>query len=583
MTLTTGLPRWDLNPIFPGLESEPFKQAWASLEAQLAELQQFFAKHEIAKREPRESDKAIFHALKDRLNRFSDTLGPLRAYLLMLVDVDTSNAVAQAKLSELEVFYLEYRKLQPRLTAWLAILDAQVVEAGEYKIVIEEARVKAQHQMSEAEEVLAAELSLSGSRAWVKLYSNLTSQITAVVNGEELPIAAVRNLATDPDQAVRKAAYEAELKAWKANEVAIAAALNGYKGQVATLNRKRGWEGDLAPALHLNRITHKTLEAMQAATVGSFPYWRRYFRAKAKSLGKARLDWWDLFAPVRHSHTRWSWEEGRQFIVRHLEGFSKADAGLAQRAYAERWIDAPPMKGKVSGAYCTPILNGVSRILVNYQESFEWVSTMAHELGHAYHNYCLRDVPALLRHEPMTLAETASIMNETIVGEAALKVLPPADQLVVLEGGLQSAAQIIVDIHSRFVFESGIFAKRKERELSPDEFSELMLLAQQQTYGDGLVSYHPYMWAAKGHYYGSNFYNFPYAFGLLFGLALYSQYLREGPGFVQRYDRLLASVGMFSAEELAAQYGFDLQSQAFWQGGIDVLLARIDQFEKLTG
>ncbi|MER3462360.1 MAG: oligoendopeptidase F [Armatimonadota bacterium] len=582
MSTVAELPRWDLDPLFPGLESEKLKQAWASLQTHLSELKTFFDAHQITRRPTRPEDKQNFHALLERLNAFGEELSPLYAYVSMMVDSNSSDTAAQAKLSELELLYVEFQKLRPRLTAWLGGLDAEAVGAGEYQILLDEAKVQAEHQMSEAEEILASELALSGSRGWVKLHTNLTSQITALVGGEELPVTAVRNLATNPDEATRRAAFEAELLAWKANEIAVAAALNGYKGEVSTLNRKRGWEDDLAPSLFENRISRGTLEAMQAAMVASFPDWRRYFAAKAKALGKGRLEWWDLFAPVGESGSKWGWEEGREFIVKHLSSFSQADADLARRAYAERWIDAPPRKGKVGGAYCASVGGGASRILTNWEDSFDAVSTMAHELGHAYHNYCLREVPYLLRQEPMTLAETASIMNETVVGEAALKVLPAAEQLAVLEAVLQGAAQVIVDIHSRFLFERAVFAKRKERELSPEEFCELMTQAQGQTYGDGLASYHPYMWAVKGHYYGSNFYNYPYAFGQLFGLALYRKYQEEGPEFVAHYDDLLASVGKYPAKELATRFGFDLESQAFWQGGISVLVERIDRFEKLV-
>ncbi|MCX7782825.1 MAG: M3 family metallopeptidase, partial [Meiothermus sp.] len=278
---------------------------------------------------------------------------------------------------------------------------------------------------------------------------------------------------------------------------------------------------------------------------------------------------------------KWGWEEGQQFSTRHLASFSQEAADLAQRAYTERWLDAPPRKGKVGGAYCNPVGQGRSRILLNHEDSFESLSTLAHELGHAYHNHCLREVPYLLRQEPMTLAETASIMNETVVGEAALRVLPPAEQLGVLEGGLQNAAQVMVDIHSRFLFEQSVFAKRRERELSAEEFCQAMLEAQRETYGEALATYHPYMWAVKGHYYGSNFYNFPYAFGLLFGLALYRRYLEEGAGFVAQYDQLLASVGKYPAEQLAARFGFDLESNGFWQEGMAVLVKQIEHFEQM--
>jgi pepF/M3 family oligoendopeptidase len=573
-----------LDSLFPGLDSVQFSNTWKLLAQQLSDLQGFVQTHQIGQ-ETAPSDKNTFDVLIDKINTFGETRWPLYAYVLMRVDSDSSDAAAQARLSELELLLLDYQKLQPRLTRWLARLDPEVVEAGPYRILIDEAKVQAQHLMSEPEEVLAAELSLSGGRAWVKLHGNLSSQISAVVDGEELPITAVRNLAMNPDESVRKAAYQAEVQAWRANELALAAALNGYKGEVSTLNRKRGWEDDLAPALFANRINRQTLSVMQTVMVDSLPIWRRYFAAKARALGKDRLDWWDLFAPVAApgaNPKKWSWEEGREFIVQHLAGFSRPDAELAERAYAERWLDAPPRKGKAGGAYCMPVGKGSSRILLNHEESFESISTLAHELGHAYHNYCMRDMPYLLRHEPMTLAETASIMNETIVGEAALKELPPAEQLGVLEGGLQSSAQAIVDIHSRFLFEQAVFARRRERELSAEEFSQLMHEAQTQTYGTALATYHPYMWAVKGHYYGANYYNFPYAFGLLFGLALYRHYLEEGPGFLTRYEQLLASVGVYPAEQLAAQFGFDLESEAFWQGGMGVLADRIERFEKMV-
>jgi pepF/M3 family oligoendopeptidase len=582
MSTVAELPRWDLDPLFPGLESEKFERGWTELEGQLRGLKAFFDEHQIGGRPAQPTDRAAFGVLIERLNAFGETLTPLHAYLIMRVDTDSSDAAAQAKLSELEILIVEFRKLSPRLTAWLAGLEAGTVEAGEYAILIEEAKVQAQHQMSEAEEALAAELSLSGGRGWVKLHGNLTSQITAWVGGQELPMPAVRNLASNPDESLRKTAYEAELAAWKANEIAVAAALNGYKGEVSTLNRKRGWEDDVAPTLIENRITRETLEAMQAAMVASLPEWRRYFAAKARALGKTRLEWWDLFAPVGKTGSEWGWEEGRAFILEHLSSFSPSDAELARRAYAERWIDAPPRRGKVGGAYCASVGGGASRILTNWEDSFDAVSTMAHELGHAYHNYCLRDVPYLLRSEPMTLAETASIMNETVVVEAALRALGEAEGLAVLESSLQGAAQVIVDIHSRFLFEQAVFAKRRERELSPEEFCQLVTRAQDATYGEGLASRHPYMWAVKGHYYGSNFYNYPYAFGQLFGLALYRKYQEEGVVFVAHYDDLLASVGKYPAKELAARFGFDLEAQEFWQGGIDVLVERINRFESLV-
>jgi len=577
------LPHWDLTPLFPSLDSPKFQAAWKDLEGRLQALQPLLDRHEVGPRPMKETDVAAFREITVAINATLEAFTPIRAFVSGHVDTDSTNQAAQAKLSELQKMFLGYERLRPRLTAWLARLDPERIGAGPYKLLLDEARVQAEHMMSEPEEVLAAELKLSGGSAWGKLHGNVSSLITATVQGKELPITAVRNLAYNPDPKVRKEAFDQELVAWKAHEVPLAAALNGVKGESATLNRKRRWGDDLEPALLRNRITRKTLGAMQAAVVASFPMWRRYFRAKARALGKERLDWWDLAAPTGKSEKSWTWEESGAFIAEQLGTFSPSDAEVARVAFRERWIDAAPRVGKRGGAYCTNVGQGKSRILANFEETFDSVSTLAHELGHAYHNHCLRERPPLLRMYPMTLAETASIMNETIAVQAALRTLPEKEQLPILEADLQGAAQIVVDIHSRFLFESAVFERRAKRELSADEFCSLMLDAQKATYGDALASYHPYMWAVKPHYYGTDFYNFPYTFGLLFGLALYQRYVEEGQAFVARYDDLLAAVGMYPAAELAGRFGFDLESHAFWEGGMAVLGERIARFEKLRG
>ncbi|QAA75771.1 MAG: Oligoendopeptidase F [Candidatus Bipolaricaulis sibiricus] len=576
------LPHWDLSPLFASLDDPAFTAAWTDLQARLQALEPLFNKHEVGPRPMRDSDRAAFDEITTAINGLLDAFLPVRAFVSGQVDTDSTNQAAQARLSELQRMFLLYERLRPRLTAWLARLDPERINAGPYKLMLDEARVQAEHMMSEPEEILAAELRLSGGSAWTKLHGNVSSLITATVGGKELPITAVRNLAHSPDPKVRKEAYDAELAAWKAHEVPLAAALNGVKGEASTLNRKRRWRDDLEPVLVRNRISPQVLAAMQEAVVASFPVWHRYFRAKARLLGKPQLDWWDLAAPVGTSEKTWTWDEGAAFIVEQLRTFSPSDAAVAETAFRDRWIDAEPRKGKRGGAYCMPIGGGKSRILANFEESFDSVSTIAHELGHAYHNHCLRERPPLLRMYPMTLAETASIMNETIVVQAALKTLPAKEQLPILEADLQGAAQVVVDIHSRFLFEKAVFEKRAGRELSADEFCALMLDAQRATYGDALATYHPYMWAVKPHYYGTDFYNFPYTFGLLFGLALYQKYVQEGEAFVARYDDLLASVGIYPAQELAGRFGFDLESRSFWEGGLAVLGERVAQFEQLA-
>ncbi|MCS6868015.1 M3 family oligoendopeptidase [Thermus sp.] len=554
---------WDLTPLFPSLESPEFQGAWEDLRRQIAHL-----KGLLEGETPLDEVLAALDALAEKTT-------PLSAYLYARFSANTEDEAALAKLSELEMLLLDYERLRPRLTRYLALQEPE--EAGPYRILVEEARWEALHLMPEGEEVLSAELSLSGRQAWAKLHENLTSQITATVDGEELPITQVRNLYFRPEEEVRKKAYEAELRAWERHEVPLAYALNGVKGEAGVLNRRRGYRDDLEPTLAQNRITRKALWAMQEAVRESLPLFRRYYLLKARALGKERLDWWDLFAPLGKGR-RWTLEEARGFLREKLAALAPNAAKVAEAAFAERWMDLLPRKGKVGGAYCMPRGGGKSLILANYEESFEAVSTLAHELGHAYHNFALARVPASLRHVPMTLAETASIMNETLVVEAALQEASAEEGLEILDAYLQGAAQVVVDIHSRFLFESWVFAKRKERELSPREFKALMLKAQEEAYGEALATRHPYMWAVKGHYYGADFYNYPYTFGLLFGLAVYGQ-AKEDPAFATRYEDLLAASGLYPAKELAARFGFDLESVDFWRKGLKVLGEKVEALE----
>jgi pepF/M3 family oligoendopeptidase len=326
-----------------------------------------------------------------------------------------------------------------------------------------------------------------------------------------------------------------------------------------------------------------TLDALLESMRGSFPMFRRYFRSKAKKLGKEKLPWWDLFAPVGAVELEYSWEEARDYIVEQFGTFSGELAGFAKNAFDSRWIDAEPRDGKRGGAFCMSVRAvEESRILANFDGSFDQLGTLAHELGHGFHNHCQKGLPSLRRGSPMTLAETASIFCQTIVFNAALKAAPENAQVAILENQLMDASQVIVDIYSRYVFESEIVKRREKAELSADEFCEIMLDAQRQTYADGLDEQHlhPYMWLLKPHYYleGYNFYNFPYAFGLLFGLGVYATYIREGDDFIPRYKQLLRSTGEGKAADLAGRFGIDIRSRDFWDGSVAVLEEQVNRY-----
>jgi oligoendopeptidase F len=365
----------------------------------------------------------------------------------------------------------------------------------------------------------------------------------------------------------------------------LAAALNSIKGQVNALSQRRGWDSALDAALVDARIDRETLDAMMSAARESFPNWRRYLRAKAKALGVERLAWYDLFAPVGGSGRPWAFADGADFIVKRFDAYSPALSAFASRAFRERWIDAEPRPGKEDGAFCMWLWKDESRVMANFKPSLDGVNTIAHELGHGYHNLQLASRPMLRRETPMTLAETASIFCETIVQHAALADAMPKEQIEILETALQGQCQVTVDITSRFLFEQAVFERRQERELSIAELNDLMLQSQRDTYGDGLDddALHPYMWAVKSHYYSParSYYNFPYMFGLLFGVGLYARYQSDPDTFRAGYDDLLASTGEGDTATLAARFGIDTRSPAFWWASLDVIRGSIARFEAL--
>jgi oligoendopeptidase F len=594
--MKTDLPRWDMSVVYPGLDSPEFERDLRSFVRALDELEGLFDEAQIDRTQsPLNPDLAagILERILPPYNALNDHAWTLGAYVYAFVSVDSRDEYAQARLSELERHTVRLSKLHTRLTAWAGSQEVDALlerseQARQHAYWLQRARVVAEHMMSPAEEALAAEMRLTGSNAWTRLYGNLTSQIQATVEirGERqtLTMSMLRNLATDADREVRRAAYEAELQAWEQHAMPIASALNAIKGETNLLMRKRHWDSPLHASLFQNAIDEATLHAMLEAAYESFPDFRRYLHAKARLLGIERCAWYDLFAPVGKETRTWSFDEAAQFIIEQFATYSQKLSDFARRAFEERWIDAPPQPGKHDGAYCMRLRRDESRILTNYKPVFNGMGTLTHELGHAYHNLCLAERTYLQRMTPATLAETASIFCNTIIDQAALRDADRDEQIAILEASLQGVCQVVVDITSRYLFEKEVFERRAERELSARELCEIMRNAQQQTYGDGLDenALHPYMWAAKPHYYGGLFYNYPYMFGLLFGLGLYARYLDDPDGFRARYDDLLSRTGMADAPTLAAEFGFDLRTPDFWRGAFDTVRQNIDRLESLA-
>ena len=594
---TESLPRWDLTPFYPSLESRELAGAHEAIGAGVARLTALYDSHDVRDGEPVELDDDTIKAFEEvvrETNELQDDVRQVNAYLYGFITTDAHQDRAAALYSQMQTQLAPLRTLSTRFAAWVARLGADALieksqVAADHAWPLHKAEFAATHQMTEAEEGLAAELNLTGGAAWNKLHGDVSARLTGTVNGEELAITVIRNLAMDADASVREAAYRAELVAWESASVPLAAAMNGIKGEANAVNRRRGWEDSLAPALYYNAVDRTTLDAMQSAVVNSFPDFRRYLRTKANVLGHSDrgLPWWDLFAPVGDpSASECSWDDAVVNVREAFASYSPALAALADRAFADGWVDAEAHEGKRGGAFCMSVRGDESRVLLNYSGTFDSVSTLAHELGHAYHNTNLAHRTAMQRQTPMALAETASIFCETILVQSGLAAAEGdiARQLVLLDTDLTGAAQVVVDIHSRFLFEKRVFEERADRTLSVNELCEFMTDAQLATYGDGLDpdELHPYMWAVKPHYYGMAYYNWPYTFGLLFGIGLYARYTADPERFRLGYDDLLSATGLGEAAELAARFGIDVRDEGFWTDSLDVIRGRIDDYERVA-
>jgi pepF/M3 family oligoendopeptidase len=586
-----------MTTVFPSLDSSEFGEAFEELVNKVDELSALVDEKNVRRADsPDVGDEtvAVFEDVLTRLNDLGDRSREVTSYLYAFITTEAQNDAAQAKNSELQMKLISLSKIGTRFVAWLGSLDVDTLiersqVARDHEFAVRKAKRDAETQMSEIEEDLASSLMPSGRAAWARLHGNVTSRVMADLKKpdgtvERLPMASVRGLGDDPDPAIREAAYRAQMETWPTVEVPLAAALNSIKGWENEVNARRNFPDSLQPALENNNVDRETLEAMQTACVESFPDFRRYMKAKATLLGKDKLPWWDLGAPVGSQSKRWGWDETAGFIVEQFGTYSDRLANLAARAFTQRWIDAEPREGKRDGGFCMGVHRDVSRILVNFTETFMSVSTVAHELGHAYHNINLVDRTPYQRRTPMALAETASTFCETIVTGAMFDAAADDEKLGILNGDLVRDIQIVVAIHSRFLFEKHVYESRAKRELSATELCEAMSKAQIECFGDELdpEATHPYMWCVSPHYYSTAYYNWPYTFGLLFGLGLYKRYEADPDVFRGGYDDLLASTGSADAATLCARFGIDIRTPDFWRASLDVVREKIDAFEELA-
>ncbi len=584
---------WQLDSLYTGFDDPALAADLKTLEHLQEKYDAFIETHLCHHNTPVETTRLYLDQLMGDLS----LIRKAGAFGSLSVSVNSKNQEALALSNKVGLAGSRLTKATTAFNNWLKELEAfddlfgkdPVVD--EHRFYLTSLKDKTRYMLSTGEEVLLSKLRLTGSVAWETLQRKVSSELTGtvVVDGKEetLPIMSIRNLAFTKDPTTRKAAYEAELAAYKKHEDVSAAALNGIKGEVLTVSEARGFESPLAETLYNSRMDRAILDAMIEAMEENLPTFRKYVGIKAKFLGHdGPMPFYDLFAPVSSGDADFTIEQARDFVLKHFGAFNPKLQAFAQKAFDKEWIDFEPRAGKVGGAFCSNLAPiGESRFLLNFTGKLKNVFTLAHELGHGYHGDCLRGESLLNTTYPMPLAETASIFCETIVRNAALKGADDTLQLSILESSLSGASQVVMDILSRYYFETAIFETRKDHPLSADEYKTLMLEAQKKAYGNCLDEdvLHPYMWLNKTHYYYAqrNFYNFPYAFGLLFARGLYALYEKEGDSFLPKYDQLLNATGKMSIQDVCMSVGIDPTQKAFWQASLDQIKEEVARYELL--
>ena len=579
---------WDLSPLYEGIHTQRFQQDLKTLRQTVADYNAFAA----ALPEDRAAGIRGALELQEKLYALA---GPMFEYCSLRSAVNTSDGEALDSMSALQKLLSDSSAADAAIRAYVGKTEAleELIAAdpflGDYAYLLRTMKDDAAYVLDEKVEEALAKMNLSGGAAWENLQSYLSSTVEAEYRGQKMNLSAVRNLAYDPDPAVRKDAYDAEIACYDKIKDGVCFALNSLKQQVTTECELRKAGSPLEMTLRASRMKKSTLDAMIQAIEEYLPVFWKYLRAKARLLGyEGGLKWWDLFAPMGKNNASYSVEDAKNYLDQHFRPFAPDMADMMMRAFDEAWIDFYPHPGKVGGAFCANLASiKQSRVLTNFDGSFSDIVTLAHELGHAYHGMMIENHRPLNLGYSMPVAETASTFNETVVMNAALDEAADKEvKLGLLESQLQDTTQIMCDIMSRYWFETAVFEKAKEGFAFPDELCGMMREAQKRGYGDGLDldTLNPYMWVCKSHYYSSglSFYNFPYAFGGLFAAGLYAQYRKEGAAFLPKYRALLKATTVASVEDVAKMADIDLGDVNFWRSSLEIFKARVEMFLELA-
>ncbi|WP_404329354.1 M3 family oligoendopeptidase [Mesobacillus maritimus] len=539
--------------------------------------------------------------LSNLINGFERAAKQLRqagAFVSCLQAQNTKDKKAtelKAKITELSAnFQTVLLEFDIRLTKidkveWSKLMENPFLKELQY--VLDERRERAAEKRPAEEEALITSLSTDGYHGWSQMYDLLVSsvKISFNENGEvkQLSVGQAANQFSNGDRKVRQETFLEWEKAWGAKADFFAKTLNHLAGFRLNTYKHRGWEDVLKEPLDMNRMNKETLDSMWSAISDQKQPFVQFLERKASLLGLNKLSWYDLDAPLGKSSTKMTYQEGAEFIIDHFSKFGPQMADFAQMAFEEGWIEAEDREGKAPGGFHTFFPeSSQSRIFMTYSGTPSNVSTLAHELGHGFHTYAMRDLHLLNRNYAMNVAETASTFAEMIVSDAAVKKAKTKEEkIALLEDKIQRSVALLMNIHARFLFETRFYEERKSGVISVERLNQLMEDAQVEAYGGALENYHPLFWASKLHFFitGVPFYNFPYTFGYLFSLGIYAQALEAGDGYEEKYIELLKDTASMTVEELAQKHlNVNLTEKEFWEKAVKLCVNDVEEFLELT-
>ena len=581
---------WNLDTLYTSFNSEKFKRDGELLNQHIINLNDWVTKN----LKDTNSTASKIQEFLNLYNEYKSLYCCLYSYAELISCSDSSNIESMNVLDDIEYknslvtdSYVKFSKWLNSLNNIEELIDTSptLIEHGFY---LKELLLKSKYLLNENEELLIAKMQSTGSKAWQRLYMELTSTILVDIDIEgkskKISLSELRNMAYEKNQSLRKIAYYAEADACKIISKASAACLNGISGEALTIYDMRGYESPLEKVLMVSRMDHETLNTMFSAIKESLPMFHKYYHKKAEILGqKVNLPFYNIFAPLGDANTKISYLDARDIIVSSFETFSQELADFAKKVFDSRWIDAVPRTGKGNYGLTVNVFSiKESRIMANFTGNLSDVSVLAHEIGHAYHSYCLRNEKMLNTDYPTSIAETASIFCETIVNNASLNLVATNEGFSILEKSISDVGYYVVDFYARYLFEIELFERRKSGQLSVEDLNELMLNCLSEAYGESIdyETVHPYMWMNKiGYFMADNeFLNFPYSFGVLFSKGLYAEYIKKGGDFVSQYNNFLSASSKNNIVDIAKTIDIDVHSINFWRDALNLIQKDIEAF-----